>query len=272
MVQGPLEPGRGFGVIRPMDYDDRTDIGGAGETFLTTHWSLIEHVQRHEDRDRALIGLLMQRYWKPVYCYLRRTGHGNEGAKDLTQAFFHEVVLDRNLIGRVDPAKGRFRTLLLHALKQYLVDEKRRETAQKRIPADKLVPLDAVKPEALPDSQLELGPEQSFDYAWKAQLLEQVLGEVEKHYVSQEKETHWNVFRDRLLEPTLEDAQAPSLSALCERYDIAGEVQASNMLTTVKRYFQSTLREYVRQTVLSGEAVEEELGEIFKFLNPERRG
>jgi hypothetical protein len=31
------------------------------------------------------------------------------------------------------------------------------------------------------------------------------------------------------------------------------------------------LRERVRQTVLSGEAAEEELREIFKFLEPERR-
>ena len=84
-----LEPGRGFRAIKPMEYDDRTTMGGAGETFLTTHWSLIEHVQRHEDRDRALIGLLLQRYWKPVYCYLRRRGYENEQAKDLTQAFFH---------------------------------------------------------------------------------------------------------------------------------------------------------------------------------------
>jgi RNA polymerase sigma-70 factor (ECF subfamily) len=254
-----------------MDYDDRTEMGGTGEAFLTTHWSLIEHVQQDEDRDRALIGLLLQRYWRPVYCYLRRRGFDNERAKDLTQAFFHEVVLNRDLIGRVDASKGRFRTLLLHALKQYLVDEQRKETARKRIPADKLVPLDVVEPEALPQSMLELGPEQSFDYAWKAELLEQVLSEVENHYVRRQKEAHWYVFRDRLLEPTLDDSQAPSLAELCERYGIADEVQASNMLTTVKRCLQSMLRERLRQTVLSGEAAEEELKEIFRLLEPERR-
>jgi RNA polymerase sigma-70 factor (ECF subfamily) len=246
-------------------------MGGAGEAFLTTHWSLIEHVQQGEDRDRALIGLLLQRYWKPVYCYLRRRGCDNERAKDLTQAFFHEVVLDRDLIGRVDASKGRFRTLLLHALKQYIVDEHRKETARKRIPVDKLVPLDVIEPEALPESMLELSSEQSFDYAWKAELLEQVLSEVENHYVRRQKETHWYVFRDRLLEPTLDDCQAPPLAELCERYGIANEGQASNMLTTVKRCFQRMLRERVRQTVLSGEAAEEELREIFRFLEPERR-
>ena len=255
-----------------MDYDDRTNMGGAGETFLTTHWSLIEQTRQGEDKDRALVGLLLQRYWKPVYCYLRRRGYDNEQAKDLTQGFFHEVVLSRDLIGRVDPSKGRFRTLLLHALRQYLADEKRKETALKRIPRDRLVPLEGVEPEALPQTVLELGPEQTFDYAWKTELLERVLSEVEDRYVSQQRQTHWNVFRDRVLTPTLEDSEAPSLAQLCERYGIVDEVQASNMLTTVKRHFQSGLREHVRQTVLTGEAVEEELREIFRFLGPRRRG
>src|SRR5512136_3003846 len=101
-----------------MAVRDQTDMGGTAETFLTTHWSLIEGVQKHADPDRALIGLLLERYWKPVYCYLRRKGYKNEDAKDLTQGFLHEVVLDRQLIQRADPAKGRFRSFLLHALKQ----------------------------------------------------------------------------------------------------------------------------------------------------------
>ena len=63
-----------------MSRDDYTDMGGTGEAFLTTHWSLIEDVQRHEDRDPALIGVLLDRYWKAVYCYLRRKGYDNEQA------------------------------------------------------------------------------------------------------------------------------------------------------------------------------------------------
>ncbi len=129
-----------------MRQHDQTSMGGKRGTFLTTHWSLIEDVKKCPDEDRALIGLLLERYWKPVYCYLRRKGHGNEQAKDLTQGFFHEIVLNRQLIERADISKGRFRTLLLHALNQYLIDEQRRESARKHIPKDKLVPLDIADP------------------------------------------------------------------------------------------------------------------------------
>lgn len=246
-------------------------MGGARETFLTTHWSLIEDVKEHQDKDRALIGLLLERYWKPVYCYLRRKGYDNEQAKDLTQGFFHEVVLSRYLIERADQAKGRFRSFLLHALNQYLVDEQRKDTAQKRIPEGKLVPLDIVDPPALPQKVRQLDPEQCFDYAWKADLLERALCELKQWYLGRGMDTHWHLFRDRLLRPSLEGLEAPSLAQLCEKCGIENESKASNMLGTVKRQFQSILTKHVRQTVLSGDAAEEELGEMFRFLKKESR-
>ncbi len=129
-------------------YQDQTDMGGIREAFLTTHWSLVEHIQSDDDKDRALIGLLLDRYWKPVYCYLRHKGYVNEDAKDLTQGFFHEVVLNKDLVGRADQSKGRFRTFLLHALDQYLSNEKRRQTTQKRSPKGKLVSFDIIRPPA----------------------------------------------------------------------------------------------------------------------------
>jgi len=247
-------------------YHDQTDMGGAGGVFLTTHWSLIEDIKLKEDKDRALIGLLLQRYWKPVYCYLRRKGYDNEQAKDLTQDFFHEVVLDRDLIDRADPSKGSFRTLLLHALNHYVVDKHRKDTAQKRIPADKLVRLDITDPPALPDIIDEFDPAEAFNYAWKADLLERSLSEVKESYLKQGMENHWNVFRDRLLKPLTDNKQPASLKEMCSKYDIENEAAASHMLETVKRRFQTVLRKQVRQTVLTGQVVEEELKEILKFF------
>ena len=245
---------------------DRTDMGGARETFLTTHWSMIEGIQERQDKDRALIGLLLERYWKPVYCCLRRKGYGNEQAKDLTQGFFHEVVLNRKLVERADPSKGRFRAFLLHALGQYLIDERRREVARKRIPPSRLVPLEIVDPPSLPQTVHELDAEQCFNYAWKADLLDRVLTELRQWYMGQGMETHWFLFRDRLLQPSLDDAEAPSLPDLCRQYGVENETKASNMLGTVKRQFQSVLKKHVRQTVISGEVAEEELREMFKFF------
>jgi DNA-directed RNA polymerase specialized sigma24 family protein len=249
-----------------MSSHDRTSMGGQREGFLTTHWSLIEDVKKHQDKDRALIGLLLERYWKPVYCFLRRKGYNNEQAKDLTQGFLHEVVLNRHLVERADSSKGRFRSLLLHSLNQYLVDQRRKETARKRIPKDKLVPLDIADPSALPHMVSKLDAEQSFNYIWKADLLERALAEVKDRYTRQGMEAHWHVFHDRVLSPTLEGHAPPPLREICQRHGIDSEATASNMLNTVKKLVRSVLGNFVRQTVTSSEAAEEELREISKFL------
>lgn len=254
-----------------MVYRDRTDMGGVRETFLTTHWSMIQGVKEGEDTDRVLIGLLLGRYWKPVYCCLRRKGYGNEEAKDLTQGFFHEVVLNRNLVQRADPAKGRFRSFLLHALNQYLVDVQRKEAAQQRIPRAKLVPLDVADPPSLPQPVHEFDAEQCFNYAWKVDLLDRVLAELKEWYIGQGMEAHWFLFQDYLLQPSLHDVDAPSLTDLCRQFEIENETKASNMIGTVKRRFQTVLKEHIRQTVISGEVAEEELREMFKFFKKRSR-
>jgi DNA-directed RNA polymerase specialized sigma24 family protein len=249
-----------------MQYRDYTDLGGAGGVFLTTHWSLIADIHKHTDQDKALIGLLLQRYWKPVYCYLRRKGYDNEHAKDLTQGFLHEIVLNLNLIQRADQSKGRFRTFLLYALNQYLLNEKRRESAQKKIPKDKIVSLDAIEPPVLPQSIIESGPEDSYNYAWVSAMLDQVLSEVKSKCYEQGMQIHWCIFRDRIVKPMLNNAVCPSFTEICEKYDIESEKKASNMIITVKRRFQTILRQYIRNTVASESQMTDELTEIMKFL------
>jgi len=249
-----------------MQRRDYTDMGGTGGVFLTTHWSLIEDVTKRPDEDRALIGLLLERYWKPVYCYLRQKGYDNEQAKDLTQGFLHEIVLNLNLIHRADQSKGRFRSFLLYALNQYLMNEERRERALKNIPKDKIVSLDAIEPPVLPQSVRESSPEDSYNYAWVSALLDQVLSEVKCKCCEQGMETHWRVFSERVVEPMLNNTALRSLTDICQKYGIESEKKASNMIVTVKRRFQATLQQYIRSTVASESQMADELKEIMRFL------
>jgi DNA-directed RNA polymerase specialized sigma24 family protein len=249
-----------------MGYDDQTDMGGEREAFLTTQWSLIESIKAGEDRDRALIGLLLERYWKPVYCYLRRKGHDNEQAKDLTQAFFHEVVLNRDLVRRADQAKGRFRSFLLYALNRYVAKQNLKEKALKRIPKAKLVPLDIVEPPALPEDIKNASAEESYHYTWLSALLERALSDVKTECDKQGMETHWVLFHERVVQPILENNAQPSLKRLCKDYNIKDAKKASNMIVTVKRRFQAALMRHARTTVLSEDQVSEELNDLLKFF------
>ena len=95
----------------------QTTMGGSHGAFLTTEWTVIDHIRSGDKSSSAvLMNDLLKKYWKPVYCYLRRKGFDNERAKDLTQGFFLEIVLKRALIEHADKSRGRFRTFLLTAL------------------------------------------------------------------------------------------------------------------------------------------------------------
>ncbi len=250
-----------------MKSDGYTSMGGAGRTFQTTHWTAIEKVGSNDDIDNeALLADLFRAYWKPVYYYLRHKGHGNEEAKDLTQGFFHEVILGRKLMQRADRAEGRFRTLLLRALDHYLVSMHRKETARKRIPRDSLVSLDDSILDRLPEAVDNLNSEDVFQYTWVCELLDRMLEEVEAECRHRGMAIHWGLFRDRVLQPILTCTEPPPLERLCRKYGIDTTMKVSNMIFAVKRRFQAAAKRLLRQSVASEDKISEEMLELVKFL------
>jgi RNA polymerase sigma-70 factor (ECF subfamily) len=251
-----------------MAHYDKTKMGGEGEAFLTTHWSLIDGVGQGKDRDRALVGLLLERYWKPVYCFLRYKGYANEEAKDLTQAFFYEVVLNRNLTSRADASQGHFRTFLLHALDQFLIDNQRKEDARKRIPKKKLISLEMIDPPAFASITSQGSAEDCFNYSWKSSLIDQALAATRKGCYEKGLQVHWSVFEERVLKPILENQEALSMKEVCMRFGIDSESIASNMLVTVKRRFKAALRRSLGLTVLAQGDVDGELRDLLSLFGP----
>ncbi len=242
-------------------------MGGAGRTFQTTHWTSIEKVGSNADADNeVLLADLFRAYWKPVYCYLRHKGHGNEEAKDLTQGFFHEVVLGRKLIQRADRTEGRFRTLLLRALDRYLVSMHRKKTARKRNPVNGLISLEDANIHELPEAVDSLDSEDVFQYTWACELLDRMLEEVEAECRQRGMAVHWDLFFERVLQPILTSTQPPSLESLCRKHGIDAATKASNMIFAVKRRFQATARRLLRQSVASEGQIDEEMLELVKFL------
>jgi len=243
-------------------------MGGRGKAFLTTHWSDIKKIAADDDTpNHDLLNHLLKKYWKPVYCFLRQKGYGNERAKDLTQGFFQEVVLTGNLIQSANQTRGRFRTFLLAALEQYIKRVHRKETSLKRIPKGKICHLDQIDPVELPEPMDGLTAEQSFNYTWVSDLLDKMLEEVQAIYCSQGKAVYWQLFADRILQPIMDNTSAPSVEEICEKYGVENTAKASNMIITVKRRFRATLRRHLRQSVASNTEVEEELKELIRIFS-----
>lgn len=238
--------------------DDYTSMGGLDIEFPATQWTRVIEPAL----GKALVSELPVRYWKPVYCYLRSKGYGNEEAKDLTQGFFTEI-LDRGLAKTVERSKGKFRTLLLTALDHYIISAARYEKRKKRRPANLVVLDDEL---SIPDPSLA-NPEEAFDYGWAVDLMARVLNELEAECQRDGMSKHWHVFRARILLPLMENIQPPPLPDVCRDCGIADPAKASNMIVTVKRRFKQLLERHVRRFVESDAEVPSEIGRLIDLFH-----
>src|SRR5262245_39840764 len=93
--------------------------------FATTQWSVVLQAGGQSAEASAALEKLCRAYWFPLFAFIRRKGHSEEDAKDLTQQFFVRL-LERNDFQTVDARKGKFRTFLLTAATHFLSNERDR--------------------------------------------------------------------------------------------------------------------------------------------------
>src|SRR5207253_3905877 len=142
-----------------------------------------------QDRDsteaRAALAELCESYWYPLYAFIRRQGHSMEDARDLTQEFFARL-LEKDYLGAVDRAKGKFRSFLLACCKHFLANERDRARALKRGGGRLTVSLDfqAAESRYALEALQSLPPEKLFERRWALTLLDQVLVRLREEFVS----------------------------------------------------------------------------------------
>ncbi len=121
--------------------DTWTTIGGDETRFGATRWSLVLRAREGVANGRESLEDLVRIYWKPVYAHVRRHwGKTNEDSKDLTQAFFADL-LTRPFLARVTPEAGSFRTFLRRCLENFLRNRHDADRALKRGGGTDLLPL-----------------------------------------------------------------------------------------------------------------------------------
>ena len=235
----------------------------AAECFVTTHWSVVL-TAGHSDTSRARTALeqLCRNYWQPLYAYVRRAGHSREEAEDLTQEFFARL-LARNSVAQADPARGRFRSFLLSALKHFLVNEWDKARAQKRGGGAQVMPLRYDTAETRCGQAVAPGdtPDRAFDRQWALALLEVVLGRLRGEYVAAGRERMFEGLKDTLGGGRAEIPYR-ELGAQLGMSEGAVKVAAHRL----RARYRELLREEIANTVAGPEEVEGELRELFAAL------
>jgi len=91
------------------------------DRFANTRWSVVMQQASGDSPDAArALDELAQRYWYPVYAYVRRCGHAPEVAQDITRAFLHRLISEFYDCSRAQPPHGHFRKFLLAQLNAFL--------------------------------------------------------------------------------------------------------------------------------------------------------
>jgi RNA polymerase sigma-70 factor (ECF subfamily) len=148
--------------------------------FHSTRWSLVLAAGApDESRAREALEELCRAYWYPLYAFVRYRGHSPEEAEDLTQSFFTRIIEKRGL-ATADPEKGRFRSYLLGAMKNFLANEWHRARALKRGGGRTLLEWDALAPEArfsLEPAQPS-DPDAGFDRQWARETIDRALSKL----------------------------------------------------------------------------------------------
>jgi DNA-directed RNA polymerase specialized sigma24 family protein len=241
------------------------------DPFTATHWSVIVAAGRSEtepQRARVALGELCRTYWAPLYSFVRSRGYSVHDAQDLTQSFFAHLI-EREIYRKADPRKGRFRTFLLGALKNFLADSYTYAQRIKRGGQQEFVPLNdecAEAAETLFQTQLPAAGSNASDQVFERSWAETLVGASMKRLAAEyEGEGKGALFLQLKVFLTGGEEPPPTYEQLAESLAMPASTLRS-YVTRLRARYRELLRAEVRQTVSSDSEVDAELREMFRIL------
>ena len=204
-----------------------------------------------DGRSEANSGLaqLCQIYWRPIFSFIYRRGYSAPDAQDLTQDFF-VVMLEGSLLQSADPERGRFRSLLIKSLQNFLIDAQVKRRTQKRGGDLQFVSWEKWMAEApsqlsMSAQALETAPAEAlFDLSWAAAVAEEALRRLRVECESKGRRRVYEVLSSYLA--TERD--------YISYHDLAGtlgvpEPTVKSLLHQFRKRYRALLREEVAKTL-----------------------
>ena len=232
--------------------------------FATTQWSLVLRANRSSESSTAALQTLCQRYWYPLYAYVRRRGVAAHEAQDLTQEFFARL-LEKNSLAAASPDRGRFRAFLLTSLKNFLTNEWEKAQAQKRgggQPAISLqLNLDSAESRLSLEPTHNLTPDRCFERQWALLLLELVMNRLQEEQAAAGKSRHFDLLKEALAG----GAERLPFPTIASELSISEEA-ARQAASRLRKRYREILREEVSHTVERPEEVDDEIRSLFQVL------
>lgn len=246
-----------------MTKTNQSGSGGSAQ-FPETPWTQVALAGDGNTLAHKALSNLCNMYWYPVYAFLRRSGRGAHDAEDLTQEFFQRV-LKANDFGKAEKGKGRLRSYLLGALKNFLAYDHRRRTAQKRGGGAVVLSFDADEAEEryAKEPGQDAAPDQVFDRRWAMTVLENALGELEAEYKARGKVDLFEALSPQLSLAGVDSAD--SYEAIGNRLEMSvGSIKVA--VHRLRKRYREMIFRHVAPTVEDENEVGDELAYFLSCL------
>ncbi len=234
------------------------------QNFATTQWSIVLAAGNGAGANsQQALAQLCEAYWYPLYAYVRRRVGNVDEAQDLTQAFFAHL-LEKQALGKADRERGRFRSFLLTALKNFLANEWDKAGAAKRGGGQPKLSLDFAAGES--NYQIEpvdnVTPERLYERRWVLTLLNCVLDRLRQELIEEGKGEQFEQLKSALTGEASAEEYEQAAAAL--GISAAAAKQAAYRLR--KRY-RELFRGEVARTVADESEVSDEIGRLLQTLS-----
>jgi DNA-directed RNA polymerase specialized sigma24 family protein len=230
--------------------------------FTTTRWSLVlcgANAGGDQQKAAEALAELCRTYWRPIFSYVCRRGYSSEDAQDITQDFFL-MILKTNWLRQADQSRGRFRSLLLKSVQNFLHNVSDTTRTLKRGGAVQFVSWDAWMTEApsqvsiSPRALNSLEPEGLFDLRWAATVVEQALRRLREECEGKGRLRLFEGLRDYLAAEHADISYANLGAALG-----VGDAVVKKQLHNLRQRYRWLLREEVAHTVANPADVDDEI-------------
>lgn len=244
-----------------------------GRAFPSTCWSDFLFTPGHPRYQDALT-LLVERYWKPIYYYVRTLRKTAEDAEDLTQQFF-TMLLSRDTLSKLSPARGRLRGFLKTSLKNFLISAHRATVS--RLPQNgfKLFSFEELEHEwqITHHDRSSHSPDEAFDQEWARGVMTQAITQLKAQAGAEKQLVYFHLFSDYYLEPMegplpslcriRTSSRQPSYGELAQRYRLS-ENEVRSHLRTARDRIRDIIKGLLIDEIGPGENIEDELKLVFQ--------
>ncbi|HRP73474.1 MAG TPA: sigma factor [Luteimonas sp.] len=226
--------------------------------FHTTRWSMVVQTRLPPEQSRDALESLCGSYRPPVVAWLRAHGSAQADAEDLAQAFFEQMLLNR-FHAAADPARGRFRSFLLTALKHFVANQREHDQALKRGGAAVFTTLDE---QCDPADESHAAPDQAFERDYALTVIARAVARLRAEALRAGKAGLFDQVEAYLLEPP----DPSEYAALADRLGMRRNTLAV-AIHRLRNRLRDMVREELEDTVDGPAALEIEMAMLRKALS-----